>query len=231
MTIRTPRVIKDEKHWLDPPWWWKKFKPLRIIAILVMVGGFGTMFWSGAQFMMTPGEHPDTAKYLAVEANRVQLAASFRSFDSVATATAVLDKAAAPWTRLKNHRPISDRYPPRNLDTLTAASFNVYGKPGKLTLEFINDRLYEAYFEPEDADAFSDALRAAVSELKRDRTGGAELVRGFQRLASNVDLASSQVGRTLGTRPYAIWQDTRLVRQRNEWDAAYGSIPVPARSD
>lgn len=231
MTIRTPRVVKDDKHWLDPPWWWKRFKPLRIIAILVMLGGFGTMFWSGAKFMMTPGEHPDTAKYLAVEANTVALAAPFRSFSSVATVTAALDKAPAAWTRQKNHRPVSDRYPPRNLDTVVAEKFVLYGQPGKITMEFMNDRLYETYFEPEDADAFADAVHLAVPDLKRDRTGGSELVRGFQRLASNVDLASSKVGRTLGTRPYAIWQDTRLVQQRNEWDTAFGSIPVPAKPD
>ena len=231
MTIRTPRVVQDDKHWLDPPWWWKQYKPLRIAAVLVIVGGFGTMFWSGASLMMTPEVHPETAKYMAVEANRVALAGVFRSYDSVAVATAAIEKAAAVWTQSKNHRPVSERYPPRNLDTVQSEPFEVLGQPGKLTLEFINDRLYEVYFEPKDADAFSNALHAAVSGLKRDRTGGAERTQGFQRVVSNVDLVASPVGRALGTRPYVIWQDTRLVQQRDEWDAAYGSIPVPAQRD
>ena len=41
------------------------------------------------------------------------------------------------------------------------------------------------------------------------------------RIASSLDLAVSEVGRNLRTRPFVIWQDLRLVRQRDRWDARY----------
>lgn len=226
MTVRTPRVIKDDKHWLDPPEWWKQFRPLRWVAILTIVGGIGSGLWQAKQIVLPPPQHPDTAKYLAVEKSRVKLGGIFSSYDSVDSVAARLEQAGATWTQSKNHRPTDERYPPRDLDTLKIAEYLHLDQPGELTLEFFNNRLYEMYFAPKDPVAYASALHRAEPALKRDRQGRAELVQGAQRIASNVDLAASDVGRSLGTQPYALWQDTRLVKQREAWDAAFGSIPV-----
>lgn len=226
MTVLTPRVVKDDKHWLDPPWWWKKYRPMRWIAIAIIVFGLFTIFWKGAELVMVPSPHAETARYLKVEKNGVKLAGLFKSYSSVDQVTTQLDKDNLASLRNRNHRPPSDRYPPRDLDTLTVAPYTHLGSEGTLTLEFFNDRLYEAHFQPKDAGGYAEALHKVDGRLKRDRIGKAEYKDGALRVASNVDLAKSDVGISLGTKPYVIWQDTRLIQLREEWDAAYGSIPV-----
>ena len=93
--------------------------------------------------------------------------------------------------------------------------FPLLGTRGQLTLQFFNDRLFEIGFRPDDASACARSLKAADSKLRRDANGRAERTSGSQRIATNCDLAASDVGRSLNTEPYVLWQDLRLVRQRD----------------
>lgn len=230
MTIRTPRVVKDEKHWLDPPDWWKKFKPLRWATILLIAGAVGSAFWGGARLVFTPSLHPETEKYLAAAQKGIKLLdGDFSSYSQVDGVTAAVEKKGKTWTQEKNYRPVSERYPPRNLDTLRVSGYEHLKLEGDLTLEFMNGFLYEAYFAPKDAEAYAKALAKNEPRLRRDKIGKADFTDGSLRVATNVELARSTVGVSLGTKAYAIWQDLRLVKLREEWDAAYGSIPVPAQ--
>ncbi len=52
-----------------------------------------------------------------------------------------------------------------------------------------------------------------------------EKIEGSLRIASTVELAVSKVGQHLGTEPFILWQDLRLIQQRDEWDRTFGSIP------
>jgi hypothetical protein len=218
MTVRTPHAVKDDRHWLNPPDWWKKFRPLRWLAIAVIIGGLGSGLWGAREITLAPRDHPETARFTAVAPDPLRFGGVFASYASV------------EWTRQRNHRPHSDRYPPRHLDTLRAPAFTHLGVAGALTLEFFNNRLFEMYFEPTDPGAYSAALFRSDARLKKNRLGKVEIVDGSLRLATNVDLADSKVGTSLRTKPFAIWQDLRLVKQSQLWDAEYGSIPVPRGS-
>jgi hypothetical protein len=112
--------------------------------------------------------------------------------------------------------------PPRELDVLRMSPYRHLGVEGSLELQFFNDRLYQAEFEPGDAEAYQRALRRALPALERRRTGRSELRQGNLRIASSLDLAVSDVGKALGTRPFVIWQDIRLVQQRDAWDREFG---------
>ena len=48
-----------------------------------------------------------------------------------------------------------------------------------------------------------------------------DITEGALRIASNVDFAATDVGRNLQTKPYVIWQDTRLVDLLDEWDRRF----------
>lgn len=125
-------------------------------------------------------------------------------------------------------RPPNKRYPPRSLDTLTVERYTLLGTQGRLSLEFFNDRLFEVGFRPDDAAACAAALKRAEPQLRRDANGRAERTEGSRRLATNVELAASSVGRSLNTEPYVLWQELRLVRERDDWDQRFGAIPYSA---
>ena len=218
---------KNEKHWLDPPEWWKKWKPLRWLAVLFIIGGMASGLWSGVRMVLEPSAHPETAAYLAVEKQSVSLM-GFNSYSTVEAVTGKLTAANVPWTIKKNHRMPNPDFPPRDLDVVEVAAYEHLGVEGELSLKFFNNRLYEAEFQPGSADAYSEPLRTAMPALKRDRIGKVEYNDGLLRVASNVDLARSAVGQSLHTTPYVIWQDMRLVNQRNHWDESFGSIPYKA---
>lgn len=230
MTPAPRKSVRQDTHWLDAPEWWKKWKPLRWLAIGVMVAGAGSGLWTGTRLVTTPSEHPATAQYLALEKQRVQIIGGFSSYDGVDAVTAKLSAAGYPWSVKKNHRIPSAKFPPRDLDTVTVENYQHLGNAGSLTLEFFNNRLYEAEFVPRDAAAYAAALHRMEPRLKPDRVGKVEFQSGNLRIASNVDLAKSTVGQSLHTKPYAIWQDLRLIRQRDEWDAAYSSIPYKVQN-
>ena len=104
------------------------------------------------------------------------------------------------------------------------------GIPGELSLEFFNNRLMQANFEPEAAAPYNDRLLdSEKARLKRTRVGKAEWNDGTLRIATNVEYAASEVGRSAHATPYVVWEDVRLAQQRREWEEAFGSIAVRAR--
>ena len=224
-----PARKTPDKHWLDPPDWWKKWKPLRWLAVLTIIGGAASGLWSGVKLVMEPDAHPETGEYMAVVDQRESFMGTFNSYDSVAAVTAQLGTAGYPWVHKKNHRMVNADFPPRDLDTVLVEGYEHLGSKGSLTLKFFNDRLYEAEFSPAQPEGYAGPLRKAYPAFKRDRVGKMELVTGTLRIASNVELAISPVGKGLRTSPYVIWQDQRLIRQRNQWDESYGSIPYKAK--
>jgi hypothetical protein len=127
-------------------------------------------------------------------------------------------------------RPPDPRYPVHALDTLTLEHYALLGTQGQLRLQFFNDRLFEVAFKPDDASACAAALKRADPQLRRDSNGRAEHTSGSQRVATNVELAASSVGKSLNTEPYVLWQDLRLVRERDDWDERFGALPFSSAS-
>jgi hypothetical protein len=122
-------------------------------------------------------------------------------------------------------RPPDPRYPVHAVETLTLEQYPLLGTKGRLTLQFFNDRLFELGYKPDDAADCARALKSALPQLRRDANGRAEHINGSQRVATNVELAASSVGQSLNTEPYVLWQDLRLVRERDDWDQRFGSLP------
>ena len=173
--------------------------------------------------------HPDTPLFRSIEAGPVRLMGAFKSYDDEESLRAQLAEAGiAPERSLLSKTP-SGRYPPRDMVTLTATKFRHLGELGTLSLELFNNRLMEAEFRPEDASAYAKALRRSIPSLPRGSTGTSEVVQGQLRVFSNVDLAKSRVGGNLGTDAVVLWQDLRLMAQRDEWDSRFGGIPEPVR--
>ena len=125
-------------------------------------------------------------------------------------------------------RPESDRYPPRRLASFTIEGYRHLDETGTLVLEFFNRRLMEVDFRPDDPARYAPRLHRRYPALTRDRIGYVEWAEGDARIWASVDLAKSKVGRTLGTEGTVLWQDLRLIRQRDDWDARFGHIPPPA---
>ncbi|MGH8529836.1 MAG: hypothetical protein ACRETN_08345 [Nevskiales bacterium] len=155
------------------------------------------------------------ARYTQVETQRVTLMTQ-RSYDSVEAVTEILQKSGYSGELTTQERRSRRNYPPHRLDTLELAEFKHLGSVGKLRLEFFNDRLYEAYFQPAKAGDYLYKLRKK-QRLKRDQSGRTEHVQGHLRIASNIDLAESDVGKALKVAPFILWQDLRLIQQLKDW--------------
>jgi hypothetical protein len=209
------------KHLALPARW--RWPALAVLLVLI-----GSGFWMTREWVVSSRPHPETDQYRAREAQTVPLVVGLRSYDGVAAAAARLEAAGLNAARSSSHKAVSHRYPPRDLDTLEVWSYVHLGEGGVLVLEFFNDRLYEVRFVPEEIRRYLQKLHGAEPELRRDRNGRSELTRGDLRIATNVDLANSKVGRALATRPYVLWQDLRLKRQLADWETAYGAVAVAA---
>jgi hypothetical protein len=213
----------ETKHWLEPPEWWKKSKPLRWVPILIALAVVLPGLWV-AKAKLIPAEHPEKEKFTAIAADPVVLLDDLKSYDTLASVRERLDSAKAVYTTAAAHPKRSGKYPPRDRDTITG-TYSHLGVPGQLTLEFFNDRLYEATFVPAEPAPYAEKLHKIDKRLKKDRNGRAEQVTGNLRVASNVDFATTDVGKSLQTKPYVIWQDLRLVEQLDEWDRRFVAIP------
>jgi hypothetical protein len=166
---------------------------------------------------------PEIADYTRVEQDRLLMMDQFHSYENVADAQKQLNDHQINATLTSNHRKVHGDVPPYDLDSLYAAKYTHLGVEGKLTLSFFNDRLFEAEFEPADPEAYLKALRKELPYMRRGETGRSEYLEGHLRMASSLDLAISDVGRALHTRPYVLWQDRRLVRQRDAWDPQFAA--------
>lgn len=214
----------DKKHWLEPPAWWKKVKPLRWLAILGMVF-VGVSVLYTAKVVIAPAPHAETQKFTQVASDPVKMIDQLKSYDSVATVRAALDAKKVKYTVTPVRPAPSHKYPPRDTDTIVAADYPHLGVPGQLTLEFFNDRLFEATFVPEKLDEYVERLHAAEPRLKRERDGRTETLSGNLRLATNVDFASTDTGYSLQTKPYVIWQELRIKAQLDDWDRRFVARP------
>jgi hypothetical protein len=162
----------------------------------------------------------DYKAYTRVETSVIELMA-FRSYASLDSVAAALEKAGYSPELSSNHRRVPEEYPPYDIDRISIGEYRHLGQTGALTLQFFNDRLFEVEFRPNDAQAYTKAFRGQYPQLPRSKTGRTEWTSGQLRMASSLDLAVSDVGRALRTQAYVIWQDRRLVGQRDNWDARY----------
>jgi len=137
----------------------------------------------------------------------------------------VLDGQKLKYTVTPVRPKVTSKYPPRDTDTIVVKGYVHVGVDGQLTLEFFNDRLFEATFVPSDLDEYVDKLHAADSRLKRERDGRTETIAGNLRLATNVDFASTDTGLNLRTKPYVIWQELRLKNDLDDWDKRFVARP------
>lgn len=215
----------DSKHWLEPPEWWKKSKPLRWLPILIVLGFVLPGLWV-AKEKLAPGGHPEKDKFTEVAVDPVPFLDNLQSYSTVEAVRAQVDAAKVQYTVTPVRTQPSGKYPPRDRDTIVASAYKHLGIEGVLTLEFFNDRLYEATFVPSEPADYANALHKADPRLKRDRNGRSERTIGNLRIASNVDFAATDVGKNLGTKPFVIWQDLRLVAQLDDWDRRFVAIPA-----
>lgn len=217
-------ATEEKKHWLEPPSWWKKVKPLRWMAIAGIIFVAVSVLYT-AKVVIAPGGHPETDRYTDGVADPVPMIGGLKSYDTVDSVRGALDGAKVTYTVTPVRPAASSKYPPRDTDTLFAGAFTHLGVAGQLTLEFFNDHLYEVTFVPSELDTYIEKLHASDKRLKRDRTGRSETQIGNLRIASNVDFADTDVGRNLQTKPFVIWQDLRLKGLIDEWDRKYIALP------
>jgi hypothetical protein len=205
--------------------------PPYVLIAVVCLSGAAVWYGLRAELPRLPGTEPTAADVTvsAEDYSRRQpgrpLAANLSSYSSVAEVTLSLQAKRLSVARRTLARPPDPRYPPRALDTLTIERYALLGTQGRLSLQFFNDRLFEVGFKPDDAAACAKALKRADPQLRRDANGRAERTAGSQRVATNVELAASSVGQSLNTEPYVLWQDLRLVRERDDWDQRFGALP------
>lgn len=168
-----------------------------------------------------PATDSEIAAFTRVEPDPVKLLGSYRSYIGVDEVVYGLEHAGFKPIVESRHAAVVDGAPPRNLDVVVVHQFRHWNVQGRLELQFFNDRLYQTEFEPEEAEIYLSAQRRELPQLKRERSGRSEMIDGNLRVASSLDLAVSEVGKKLRTRPFMLWQDRRLVRQRDEWDRRF----------
>lgn len=227
--------IPDGKHWLDPPDWWRRRRPLRWLLVMALLVGAILQF-DLMQYLALPERaipnflrrepHPETGFYTRIESSRVTLADRFRSYDDLAAVTATLSSAGYEgWTVSSRHVASSSDYPPYDFDTVRVEDYRHLREPGRLQLSFFNNRLFQAEFVPENAENYARQLARTDLRPQRSENARAEKIAGELRVLSTVALALSPVGRTTRTEAFVLWQDLRLIRSRDAWDAKFGGIP------
>ena len=214
----------DEKHWLDPPQWWKKSKPLRWVPIVVGLAIVLPGLWV-AKEKIAPSSHPEKERFTEMVSDPVGLLDNLNSYESLDAVSGKLTAAQVKFQPTSVRPAPSGKYPPRDRDTIVANEYKHLGVVGKLTLEFFNDRLYEASFVPSEPAEYAPKLHASDKRVKVDRVGSSEQVMGNLRIATNVDFAITDVGKSLQTKPYVIWQDLRLTKLLDEWDRRFVALP------
>ena len=203
-------------------------KPLLLLAAAIVLMGLFAAWWFSRAQQPLP-QHPETALFRQIDETRVLLADIFRSQDREAAIASTLEAAGLTVQRTLRERPMDSRYPPRRITVFVVPNYRHLDSEGILELTFFNDRLMEADFRPTDAARYAPRLRSAYPGMRSIGTGHAELQDGALRIWSSVELAKSQVGRTLGTEGRVLWTDQRLTAQLDDWDARFGHIPVPSK--
>ncbi len=215
-----------KRDWLEPPTWWKRWRPLRIIALGIIGFSVFSTTWTIKKYVIPKEPHPLTELYTSEAPLKVDLG-EFTSYENLQAAGEQLTKAGYKFSARAMHTPSSELYPPHDLDTITVEGYKHLENDGTLNLEFFNNRLYEVEFIPADSASYAPALHQTYPELQRNRIGDAVFLDGYLRISSNIDLVRSDVGQSLQAKPFVIWQDLRLVRQRDQWDKDYSAINPP----
>lgn len=195
-----------------------------LIALVACVGSGVALFGTGGHRPLSgSGPHPETARYTDVAAG-VSLIDRFKSYDDVQKVSELLVASNyKDWAQYRRYSESSSSYPPYNFDTLEVGAYRHLDSPGRLTLLFFNDRLFQIEFVPADPQAYARKLHGLGME--RDRNARFEKLSGDLRIVSNVELAITGMGAQLHMEPLVLWQDRRLIRERDEWDDRFGSIP------
>ena len=188
--------------------------------MVALVGGFAAALW-WVYHPATP--HADTAQFVTRKAG-IELAAGFVSYTDVATTQATYPRAV---TLTDIRRPATDAHPPRALVTLELRPFNHLDSPGRLTLDFFNDRLMEVTFYPDNATAYAPSLAHAEPRLRRQGANRQVTVSGHRRVAANIAQQAGDLGPSMGARAFVLWQDLRLRAELDTWDARFGHLPQP----
>lgn len=165
--------------------------------------------------------HPETERFTERSDQPLQLLGELQSYHSVVDVEQALAPAGYDIETVERPLAGTPERPPRNITTLYVWAYRYCGSSGTLTLSFMNDRLFEALFEPADAAACADALARQSPSLERDVNGRAEWIDGDRRLATNVWLSVSDVGQAIGSQAWVIGQDLRLIRQYREWEQRF----------
>ena len=195
---------KQKKDWLAPPDWWKKYRPIRLLALGLL--GYGVWSWIdiGHEVVKANREpHPDTAAFTAVLANPVDLIAPLRSFQSLEDVQDVLRRGDYIWRGVRIPTPGTHRNPPRNLQTVVVNGYLHLEVPGQLTLEFFNDRLYEASFVPDQPADYAPRL-AGIADGSAVVGEGAAACRTIIAEAIRPTQPKSQQG-SCGLLPSSVW--------------------------
>ena len=210
----------------SPPDWWKKWKPLRWLAGLGLIAAFSAAI--SPYFISTeieaPKDAPDEYHFTMPTGQPLALLDSFHSYDKIETVQEALSAAGYTAQLLRNHKPHSSKYPPRDLDSLIVVQYRHLGVDGRLDLNFYNGYLFQAVFDVSKAEPYAAALESAEPALKRSKLGTAEAVDGKRRVLTNVYYSAGPVGRAAGSSGWVMWQDLKLVKLRDEWEAQFGLI-------
>lgn len=216
MLRRTPRVLRMAGA---------------LVLLTVLLSWSAAARWPGGLWTMLlgPPVHPGAAQYVQRHPG-VVLAGVFESYWTVERSQRALrEQGYAQWRHQRRHSAPSRRYPPYDFDTLEVAGYPHLGLGGRLRLRFFNDRLFEVEFVPAQPARY--AQRVGALGLRRDRTGRGERVDGDLRVVSAVGSALSVVGRVVKAEPFVLWQDLRLIRERQRWEAEFGALPRPMQPD
>lgn len=157
-------------------------------------------------------------------AQRLMFFAPFRSYAGLDEIRSALEAAHYEPQLVSRRARVPDGVPPSDLDIMTVDDYQHLGQAGTLELQFFNDRLYQLEFEPHDAAAYRAQFRRQWPQVGHEKSGRSEVINGSLRIASSLDLSVSEVGRALHSRPYVLWQDLRLLNQRNDWDYQFAKL-------
>lgn len=139
----------------------------------------------------------------------VPLIEPFRSYSSVDSVQLLLTAKALSWAEIENSSfAPGDRRPQFHVQVLEALSETSLGLPGRLRLEFLNNRLVRTMFIPVDSEAYRRRLFDAYPGLA-----------GEQSLDVG-PWTSLTIGEYLGAL-HVSWVDTRLRDEMRRWIRRY----------
>lgn len=189
--------------------------PQVIVIVLAAACVAGIGVWAWQKYGQPAWEAAFSAKEATPHAGPVALAPPLRSQMPLQQVTAYLDQNELVYSSDRINLPAIGDSPAKKLDTLRVPDFRHLGINGVLTLHFFQGLLYESVFEPDVVTEYAHAVRKHMG-LRPDprQNGRSERIQGNQRIASNVYMADTKVGRSLDTQPFMLWQDLHLLKKR-----------------